>query len=728
MERLICFHVSDSAAGLANECLIASLHALLANTTYATRIRLYLPGATGQSQSDDAAILAELTNRLGVNLAADRRIELHPPVDTGLPGLLSTLPTDSAEVLIIESGILVPPGWDTRLRTIAATDPRIGSLSPLCAGLPPLAEDAPLTTDEWLRRDRLIAELGADQHPQLPLLLPACCYLSGRAVAALSDDEEPDDTSLAVRLERAGLINLIALNLLVAWDPQSDSRKRLSDYLAAAKPYSELFGWLRETWRKPPSPPPSHRPAQLHIAHSWGGGLGHWVDDFIRGDEHRSNLVLKSIGSWGAFGQRLELYAGYSDLVPLRVWTLTTPIGATALARLEYHALLREIIDEYGVQAIVVSSLIGHALDALSTGLPTLLIAHDHYPFCITLYAHFQGVCEDCDGERLRRCLAENPAHRFFRQFSAEDWEALRRAFVRTLLTNPVTLVAPAESVLARWRRQMPALTGLPARVIPHGLGLSPSPPLAGNDTGRLRLVIPGTVSWAKGLPLLEQALPALGKIADVRLIGCGTEGRALARLPGVSVIESYNRGELGAELAAWRPHLGLLCSLVPETFSYTLSELQHYGIPVLATRVGSFVDRIEDGVNGFLYPPDAQVLIRLVERLDRDRELIDRVRDRLRQQPTRDLTAMVQDYRALLPVPPSGAPLRGIGRLPQTQTIELIHVQPQATYAMALRAFARYTFGKVYSSPRMPIRLRHLLSGSYRLGRALIRHMRPKH
>ena len=38
-----------------------------------------------------------------------------------------------------------------------------------------------------------------------------------------------------------------------------------------------------------------------------------------------------------------------------------------------------------------------------------------------------------------------------------------------------------------------------------------------------------------------------------------------------------------------------------------------------------------------------------------------------------RDLAAMVQDYRALLPVPPSGAPLRGIGRLPENQTIELI-------------------------------------------------------
>lgn len=740
VERILCLDASGVTAGLTEDQLVASLRALLTNTAYATRIRLYLPRAPGQRSAQAAHDrLAELATMVGIDLTADPRIELHPPVADGLAGILSTLPPHAAELLFVSAGILVPPGWDTRLRAVAALDPRIGGISPLCAGLPPFAErspghsiaawllkEPPIRIEDWLRHDRLIAELGADRHPQLPLLLPVCCYLSGDAIAALRDtgDTHP------VQLERAGLISLLAINLLVAWDPRAGGGERLSDYLAAAGHDSERFEWLRRALAEPPrdpSRPPAHRPAQLHITHSWGGGLGHWVDDFIQGDDTRSNLVLKSIGSWDAFGQRLELYATYTDLPPLRVWSLTLPIQSTALAQLEYGALLREIVADYGVQAILVSSLIGHSLDALSTGLPTLLIAHDHYPFCITLYAYFNGVCEDCDGVRLRRCIAENPGHGFFRNRSAEDWEALRRAFVHSLHVNPVTLVAPATSVLTRWQRQMPALSGVPARVIPHGLGLPPSPPLAGTDHERLRLVIPGKLSWAKGLSLLERALPVLGEFADVHLLGCGIEGRPFARIPGIFIIEHYARGQFDAELTLIRPHLGLLSSLVPETFSYTLSELNHYGIPVLATRVGSFVDRIEEDATGFFHAPDAESLIAAVRALDANRDRLAAVRDRLRQAPARDLAAMVSDYHTLLPLPPVGAPSLGLGQPPQARDAEILYVHPLATYAMALRAFARYSMAKLHQSPRLPPWMRILLPLPSRWSRALVRRLRPR-
>ncbi len=41
--------------------------------------------------------------------------------------------------------------------------------------------------------------------------------------------------------------------------------------------------------------------------------------------------------------------------------------------------------------------------------------------------------------------------------------------------------------------------------------------------------------------------------------------------------------------LAGLKPDLGLLLSVVPETFSYTLCELQQLRVPVLATNIGSF-------------------------------------------------------------------------------------------------------------------------------------------
>ncbi len=67
-------------------------------------------------------------------------------------------------------------------------------------------------------------------------------------------------------------------------------------------------------------------------------------------------------------------------------------------------------------------------------------------------------------------------------------------------------------------------------------------------------------------------------------------------------------------------PHMGLLLSIVPETFSYTLSEMWAAGIPVLATRLGAFGDRIRDGQNGWLEPIDAASILARLKEIDNDR------------------------------------------------------------------------------------------------------------
>ncbi|WP_369613172.1 glycosyltransferase [Marichromatium sp. PS1] len=737
MERVLCFDGGPATTGLTvrDDCLVESLRLLLSNTAYATGIRLYLPGfSRGMSEREEQAFCSELSSRVGLDLARDDRIEIHPQVSNGLSDILSTLPASVSEVMVVGAGFLVPPGWDTRLRSIAKDDALIGCISPLCMGVPPLDDGAGLSArgssstgavdaaamTAWLDNDRLVAALGATQHLQLPILFPQCCYLTAQGLSALRAADR--DLDPVVCLERAGLVSLVALNLLTAKQRGLGESSALSAYIESASKSSKLLGWLRTRLDEGHAPAidsaavRSSQPVQLHIAHSWGGGLGHWVDDFIAGDSSRVNLVLKSIGSWGEFGQRLELYSSYSAMPPLRVWSLTTPITETALANLDYRAVLREILSEYQVQGVIVSSLIGHSLDVFRTGLPTLLVAHDHYPFCIALYSRFNDVCASCDGERLRACMKDNPGHQFFTSRAPEDWEALRAAFVGVLQDNPVTLVTPVRSVLERWRTQMPQLESLPAHVIPHGLGLSPSPSLAGEDAGRLRVVIPGKLSEAKGLKLLEQVLPALARFADIYLIGCGVSGHVFSSIPGVHLVEHYARGEIQAELSALRPHVGLLCSLVPETFSYTLGELQHYGIPVVATRVGSFVDRIDHGETGFLCDLDAGAVVELMRALDDDREGLSRVRGRLEQTPPRTLDGMVADYHRLLPVAPvaRGQVLFEAG--PRQLAKEAIYINPQSTYKMAAYAFFKYSLIKVASSPRLPSWLKSGLGKTLRL------------
>jgi GT2 family glycosyltransferase/glycosyltransferase involved in cell wall biosynthesis len=89
------------------------------------------------------------------------------------------------------------------------------------------------------------------------------------------------------------------------------------------------------------------------------------------------------------------------------------------------------------------------------------------------------------------------------------------------------------------------------------------------------------------------------------------------------------------------------------ETFSYTLSELRSFGIPVLATRLGALAERITDGVDGFLVAPDAAAICDAIDALRSEPGRLARVREALARLPLRTLADMAADYRDLLPLAP---------------------------------------------------------------------------
>ena len=471
-----------------------------------------------------------------------------------------------------------------------------------------------------------------------------------------------------------------------------------------------------------PSAPKS--PVRLHVMHSWGGGLGKWVRDFCKADAQTGRgrgLLLKSIGVYGAFGQRLELHADHDGGTPLAVWELGLPIHATALVHLQVQQILDEVIERYGVSQVLVSSLIGHSLDVLRTGLPTVMVLHDHHPFCVTLYAQFEGECRQCDRQRLGRCMQENPSHRFFEGVRAEDWQALREAFVHTLLCHRPLLAAPSTSVAQRWLSFMPALQSLPIRVIEHGLEMPDVPTFEAPEDGPLRVVVLGRLSAEKGRGLLAEILPGLSGWAEVLLLGCGEQADEIKALPHVKAVAHFDHSELGVEIARWRPHVGLLTSTVPETFSYTLSELWHCRVPVLACALGALADRIRDGHNGFLEMPSAPALLARLRALHDQREPLKRVRQSLHAQATRGLADMLQDYAQALDARPRLRPTNALATGPVTAlraftdpapqgASRWLQVNPEATWLQAARGFWAYTKRKAAHSPRLPLILRHWL------------------
>ena len=396
--------------------------------------------------------------------------------------------------------------------------------------------------------------------------------------------------------------------------------------------------------------------AVLHVMHNWGGGIEQWVQDYFRADISRDNIVLKSIGVFGNSGQKLALYNHIDDETPIRMWGVTPFIHSTSITHLEYCIALEEIINDFNVVTIIVSSFIGHSLDILNTGLKTIIICHDYYPFCPALNIYFEKVCTQCKLSHLQNCCRENKYNRFFSLVSATEWFLIRKEFINLILYYQITLVIPSVSIKRNLIRLEPIFESVNFVLIEHGLELQSRNNIEiginheKHFQNKLKILILGNLQLHKGLELLQQTYSEIVKFADITLLGCGGYGHLFQGLEGIYIeSESYIRSDLPQVIEKISPDIGLLLSVVPETFSYTLSELIDLGIPTLATQLGSFEDRILDGVNGFLVEPSKEKLIKKIRYLSDNRDLILQAAERLQKQTSRSLKEMVLDYSTVI-------------------------------------------------------------------------------
>jgi GT2 family glycosyltransferase/glycosyltransferase involved in cell wall biosynthesis len=299
--------------------------------------------------------------------------------------------------------------------------------------------------------------------------------------------------------------------------------------------------------------------------------------------------------------------------------------------------------------------LVGHSLDALKTGLPTLQILHDHFPVWPLLSIDPAPYLRKDRPVDIDLALQQHRKDQEFFDKNASDWKEIRTAYLQALNAFDVQLVAPGKSVLSLQTRLLPEFETVPVEIIPHGFPSLPELQQALPKTrkdGRLRMLILGRIQAGKGQELLLQALPGLTQRVQVYLLGTGESGQRFFGLPGVDVILDYQRDELNELLASIGPHFAALLSVVPETFSFTLSELQGFHIPTIATRIGSFPDRIRHGETGWLIEPDAQALIDQVSSLCSEPEHIEALRRNLANSDPASMEDMVKSYNQLCPAP----------------------------------------------------------------------------
>ncbi len=669
---------------------------------------------------DDASTDAETIDYLD-RLAADGKIRLlRNTINQGFVGSANRGLRQHADrdVVLLNSDTEVANDWLDRLTACAHSASDIGTVTPfsnnatICS-FPVLCADNPLpaaVSTEAL--DRLFAEINKGRTVDLPTAVGFCMYVRRACVEqiGLLDEERfgrgyGEENDFCRRALRAGWRSVLATDVFVfhagsaSFGGERAERAQAAeailqvlhpDYLDDVRAFIrndppaalrraveiELARQRRKSGTptaaeaplpadaatvscKRPFADADDRPVQLHVIHDLAGGVERWCRDYCRADSRRRNLILKPFCRGHAAGEGLMLFAAIDDPEPVALWIFASPFEVTAASHGEYAAVVRQIIADYGVQAILVSSLIGHTLDVLTTGLPTAFIGHDYFPACPAINLYFDGVCQSCPDKRLIACAKDNPDFNPFLLYPAEERLQVRQRFLDIVGSGAVTVVVPCRTVWDHLLRLFPVLADASWVAIPHGIDGRLTP--IGGETAvageKLRIVVLGMLSVNKGLRLLSDALQRLTEFAEVHLVGSLEVGELFLEHPGVHVVPRYKLDQLQAVVAKIGPHAGMLLSIWPETYSYTLTELMQMGIPTVATRVGSFAERIIDGETGFLVDATADALIARLKTLNENRDDLRRIRANLACLPWRTAVEMVDDYHRLLPPAPAPQP-----------------------------------------------------------------------
>lgn len=257
----------------------------------------------------------------------------------------------------------------------------------------------------------------------------------------------------------------------------------------------------------------------------------------------------------------------------------------------DYKNMVEEIVTSFGIDGVHIHHMKNHYFDLVDIikkhDLKTFLSLHDFYSVCPLInkmYCH-QSYCGNPNIETCKECLFKTVA---IRQNMIIQW---RKEWQR-LFETASFIIAPSEST-----RDEILLTykNLSISVIEHGTDIPrKNQHLSIGQDDRYEVAFLGAIGVIKGSNILNEILTKK-RLGNIQLHLFGTFDRILEKRMKRKIQDhgKYKREELPHLLQENKIKLVCLLSVVPETFSYTLTEAISNGIPVLVSNIGALKERV---------------------------------------------------------------------------------------------------------------------------------------
>ena len=697
-------------------------------------IRTYFSGLRAR-RLPQVALLANERN-LGFTLTANRGMR---EARTG------------ADVVLLNSDTVVTAGWLDKLARCAASDPRIGTITPFsnnaeicslprfCVNNPwPVAEDSgPLVT---------ALELAAvPTYPDLPTGVGFCMYIRRALIDAIGGFDPAfglgygEENDFCMRAAAAGYRNVLCEDAFVlhlggssfgAKRAELAERntalllKRHPSYLElvhayiAADPLRPLRELALTQYRVLTGP----REGVLHVLHGHGGGTEYHVRALIAASSSafRHYLLITMGDEW-----QLEEHVGGE----------VTGYDFRRAPGESWREFLGGLAARFGIDLIHLHNISG-CRDALLSALAALSIpygytVHDLNFACPTItfidaggrYCH--GVT---DVAACNTCLKAQP------EFAAIDIAAWRAGH-RALLERAAFVIAPSQWASSMLWRYFPEHS---VAIVAHGSGQG----MPRDDAVHARLDLPddgvptvaviGAIGPDKGSRRLER-LVELTRSRGARLrwalIGYLDRSREPTQSDDAVFTQHgpFDSREIGALLDHYRVRLVAYPSVGPETFSYTLSEAWAAARPALVPPIGALAERVAATGAGWVlseeeWRDEARMLDRIMAALDPGEIAAwEQAAARARSATQQTLTAMAEATIAIWRDALSRAPARvHLQPIAAARCLGALHYAPwtpPSALAALVSAVAKPN-GALGVVARAALAIRHTLPGRvlYRL------------
>ena len=310
--------------------------------------------------------------------------------------------------------------------------------------------------------------------------------------------------------------------------------------------------------------------AVLHITAAAGGGADRYIRDLAASTPRRHHVLHVGAGTVVA-----------EDIAARRF----TPLSNLAGAGVDFGAL-RRWLELTGIGILHL-----HGVDEESRAHLDALLRARATPYVVTLH----------DLQFVNR--------RAFESDGMPEPEADWIVEVGPTLERAATVIAPSAFILDIALACSP---GIRATVIPPGLrtGSTSAVPDAPRDFAlaapKRVVAIVGAVGPHKGSGMLLSLATALDG-SDIAIVVIGYTDTQVTPgwlVPSIVYMHgAYEDGTLAAWLAAYRVDTVLFPNRLPESFSYTLSEVWSAGVPVIVPDQGALGERVETEGGGWLLP-----------------------------------------------------------------------------------------------------------------------------